>query len=639
MATTVQNTQLDFDAIKNSLKTYLAKQPEFEDYNFEASGLSNILDVLAYNTHYNALTANFALNESFLTTAQLRSSVVSHAATLGYVPRSRTASRAEVQLTMNLAGVVNRPSSIVLGAGYTFTADADDVTYTFQTLEDYTATDNGQGFYQFLNENGGSTIQIFEGVQKQKTFFVGDVGERQLYVIQDETIDTGTAAVYVYETPSSSSYISYSPITTATNVNSQSRYYQISEAPNGYYELNFGDGISFGTSPTAGNKIVVTYLSCQGAAANNASTFAPGAQVNVQGIGNYPLSVTTVAASGVGGARQSIESIRQNAPISFAAQQRLVTAEDYRAVIQRNYSTVTDAIAWGGEDNVPADFGKVYVSLVFEDGTTEAQKTAVENSIVQDVSNNLSILSIDTVFEDPQTTFLEVIVTFNFDPNLTGQTVKSTEAIVFSQVQSYVNNNLKKFGGIFRRSEMLGEIDDINDAVLNSRASINLQQRFVPNLLQSTSYKVYFPVELATSPTAFVVTSSTFIFNDKVCFIRNALNDTKLQIINSLGDVEIDNIGSYEPLTGTVNLTGFAPTAVTAGTNYVKITATPANQSTIRPLRSYILDLDEGTSFATSVVDRQRTEITLGGASGVTSSATGAPNTYVRSPSIPSSGY
>ena len=639
MATTVQNTKLDFDNIKNSLKTYLAKQPEFEDYNFEASGLSNILDVLAYNTHYNALTANFALNESFLTTAQLRSSVVSHAATLGYVPRSRTASRAEVQLTMNLAGVIGRPSSIVLPAGTTFTADADDVTYTFQTLEDYTAADNGEGFYQFLNETGKSTILLFEGTQKQKTFLVGEVGERQLYVMQDDTIDTNTAAVYVYETPSSSSFISYTPITSATNVNSQSRYYQISEAPNGYYELNFGDGISFGASPSVGNKIIVTYLSCVGAAANNASTFTPTAKVTVPSVGNYDLNCTTISSSGVGGARQSIESIRQNAPISFAAQQRLVTADDYRAVIQRNYPTVTDAIAWGGEDNLPADFGKVYASLVFEDGTTEAQKTAVKNSIVQDVSNNLSILSIDTVFEDPQTTFLEVIVTFNFDPNLTGQTVKSTESTVFSQMQSYVNNNLKKFGGIFRRSELLGDIDDINDAVLNSRASVKLQQRFVPNLLQSTSYKVYFPVELASSPTEYIVTSSTFVFNNKVCFIRNALSNTKLQIVNSLGSVEIDNIGSYEPLTGTVSITGFAPTAITDGTNYIKLTCTPANESTIKPLRSYILDLDEDTSFATSIVDRQRTEITLGGASGVTSSSTGAANTYVRSPSIPSSGY
>lgn len=633
MATTVQNTKLDFDNIKNSLKTYFAQQPEFADYNFEASGLSNILDVLAYNTHYNALTANFALNEAFLSTAQLRSSVVSHAATLGYVPRSRTAARAEVRLSVNLSGVANRPGSIVLGSGTTFTADAGDTTFTFRTLEDYTATDDGDGFYQFLNKAGDSTITIYEGNQRTKTFYVGEVGERQLYVLQDDTIDTTTAAVYVFDTPSSSNFVTYTPITSAVSVNSDSRYYQISEAPNGFYELNFGDGISFGKSPEAGNKIEVVYLSCAGADANNASLFSPTSPVRVPSVGNYTLNVTTVSNSGVGGPRQSIESIRQNAPIAFAAQQRLVTADDYRAVIQRNYATVTDAIAWGGEDNVPADFGKVYVSLVFEDGTTTAQQTAVKNSIVQEVTNNLSILSIDTVFEDPVRTYLEIVLTFNFDPNLTGQTIKASESNVFNELKAYVDENLKQFGGVFRRSELLGRIDDLSDAILNSRATVKLQQRFVPDLTQSTSYKIYFPTELAApSDTDFIITSSTFIFNNKVCSIKNALDNTKLQIINSIGEVEIDNIGSYEALTGIVTLTGFNPSTITAGVNFLKITAVPANQSTVRPLRSYILDLDEGPSFATSAVDRQQTEVTIGGATGVTSSLTGSAGTFSRLP-------
>ena len=639
MATTVQNTKLDFDNIKNSLKTYFAQQPEFEDYNFEASGLSNILDVLAYNTHYNALTANFALNEAFLSTAQLRSSVVSHAATLGYVPRSRTSSRAEVNLSLNLSGVAGRPGSVVIGAGTTFTADAGDTTYTFRTIEDYTATDDGDGFYQFLNANGESTIQIFEGSEKTKTFYVGEVGERQLYVIQDEAIDTTTAAVYVYDTPSSSNFVTYTPITNAVSVNSLSRYYQISEAPNGFYELNFGDGISFGKSPEAGNKIEVVYLSCVGAAANNASLFSPTNTVSVAG-SNYALNVTTIANSGVGGARQSIESVRQNAPIAFAAQQRLVTAEDYRAVIQRNYATVTDAIAWGGEDNVPANFGKVYVSLVFEDGTTVAQQDAVKNSIVQEVTTNLSILSIDTVFEDPVRTYLEVVLTFNFDPNLTGQTIKSTESNVFAELQAYVEETLKQFGGVFRRSELLGRIDDLSDAILNSRATVKLQQRFIPDLTQSASYKIYFPVELAApSDTDFIVTSSTFIFNNKVCSVKNALDNTKLQIINSIGEVEVDNIGSYEALTGIVTLTAFAPSTITAGVNFLKLSGVPANQSTVRPLRSYILDLDEGPSFATSAVDRQQTDVTIGGGTGVSSSTSGTAGTFVRAPSLGGSGY
>lgn len=621
MATSVLSTKLDFNNIKNNLKTFLAQQSEFADYDFEGSGLSNILDVLAYNTHYNALTANFALNEAFLSTAQLRSSVVSHAATLGYNPRSRTASRAEVNLSVNLAGVANRPSSIILAAGTQFTSSVEDTTFTFSTLEDYTATDNGDGVYTFLNQSGGSTITIYEGDIKQKTFLVGEVGERQLYVIQDDTIDTTTAAVRVFDTPASENFVTYTPISNAITVNAQSRFYQISEAPNGFYELNFGDGISFGRAPVAGEKIVVSYLSCVGGGANGASSFTPQTTVVVNNQ-SYTLNVSTVNSAGVGGPRQTIESIRQNAPIAFASQQRLVTAEDYRAVIQSRYATVTDAIAWGGEDNVPPDYGKVFVSLVFEDGTTADQQTQVKNSIVQNLSNNLSILSIDTDFKDPTTTFLELVLTFNFDPNLTGQTIKATESNVFEIINTYVNDNLKKFDGVFRRSELLAAVDDISPAILNSRVAVKIQQRFVPDLTTRTSYKIYFPVELgAPDPNVNTLTTSTFIFNNKVCSIRNQLNSTKLQIVNSLNEIEVDNIGSYNTLDGTVTITGFLPTGITAGVDYIKVSVKPANESTVRPLRSYILNIDEGPSFATGTVDRQQSDVTLSDGTGVTSEA------------------
>ena len=622
MATTVQNTQLDFEKIKNGLKTFFQEKNEFADFDFEASGLSNVLDVLAYNTHYNALTANFALNESFLTTAQLRSSVVSHAATLGYVPRSRIASRATVNLNVNLSGLLNRPSAVVLEAGTTFTAPVGENTYTFRTLADVTATDNGVGVYNFLNSDGTRDILIYEGAITRKRFIVGEKGERQLYVIQDNSIDTTTADVRVYDTPSSSNYVNYAPITNAVTVNSNSRYFQISEAPNGFYELNFGDGISFGKAPEAGQMIQVQYLSCLGAEANGAAVFSPTSTVTVNNT-QFILQISTVAQSGSGGGRQSIESIRLNAPIAFAAQQRLVTADDYKAVIQRNYPTVTDSIAWGGEDNVPADYGKVYLSLVFEDGTTESQKQAIKDAIVTDVASNLSILSIDTAFQDPVTTFLEIILTFNFDPSLTGQTIKATEANVFNTLKDYINTELKQFGGVFRRSELLTQIDDISEAILNSKATVKMQQRFIPDLTQSATYNLYFPVEIAApSPTDHIISSSTFIFNNKVCSIKNALNLTKLQIVDNVGTVEVDNIGSYEALTGTVTITGFLPSSITAGANFLKISCTPANQATIRPLRSYILDIDEGPSFASAQVDRQDTDVVLGGSGGSSSGMT-----------------
>jgi hypothetical protein len=616
---TVTSTQLDFTEIKNKLKTYLAQDTQFSDYNFEASGLSNILDVLAYNTHFNALTANFALNESFLSTAQLRSSVVSHAATLGYAPRSRTASRAEVQLSINLNGVANRPSSVIIGAGTSFTSSVGDITYTYQTIEDYVATDNGSGLYQFLNTAGSLTIPLFEGTLKTKTFYVGEVGERQLYVIPDDTIDTSTAAVNVFDTTNGASFSAYTSINTAVSVTSTSRYYSINEAPNGYYELNFGDGISFGKAPVAGNKIVVSYLSCLGAEANGGSTFTPTSQVSVLGNG-YNLSVTTITNSVTGAPKQSIESVRQNAPIAFAAQQRLVTADDYRAIIQSNFSTVTDAIAWGGEDNTPAEFGSVFVSLVFEDNTSAAAIASIKDQIVQQITSNLSIISIDTKFTDPTTTYLELVASFNFDPNLTGATIKSTEANVLGVINGYVSSNLKKFSGVFRRSELLAEIDDISAAILNSRVSVKLQQRFTPTLNVKTSYDIYFPNELAApSAVDYTVTTSTFRFNGKVCSVKNKLNDTKLQIINSVGEVEVDNIGSFDNLQGKIIITGFAPTEITSGVTYLKVSAVPSNQSTVRPLRSYILDLDAGPTFATGIVDRQQTDIALGDGVGVIS--------------------
>ena len=174
MATTITSTQLDFDLIKGKLRDFFKSQSEFSDYNFEASGLNNILDVLAYNTHFNGLLANFALNESFLTTAQLRSSLVSHAESLGYVPRSYSSSQAKLDISVTVTDT-NRPSTIQLDRNTRFTASVDDVSYTFQTREDFIATDDGSGNYQFLTSTGEQDIPVFEGTEKTKTFFVGDV--------------------------------------------------------------------------------------------------------------------------------------------------------------------------------------------------------------------------------------------------------------------------------------------------------------------------------------------------------------------------------------------------------------------------------------------------------------------------------
>ena len=213
MATTIRSADLDFDTIKSRLKEFLKKKSEFADYDFEASGLSNILDVLAYNTHLNGLTANFALNESFLNTAQLRSSLVSHAESLGYTPKSFTSSQAKLNLSYTITNS-SRPTTITLSKDTPFTASVDGISYTFQTRENFTATDNGSGLYQFVTSKDSVDIPVFEGTIKNKTFFVGETSDSQIYVIPDITMDISTITVEVFETATSSTVLD-----TYTNIN------------------------------------------------------------------------------------------------------------------------------------------------------------------------------------------------------------------------------------------------------------------------------------------------------------------------------------------------------------------------------------------------------------------------------------
>lgn len=611
MATNIQSTQLDFTEIKNSLKTYLAQQPEFADYNFEAAGLSNILDVLAHNTHFNGLVANFALNESFLNTAQLRSSVVSHAESLGYNVRSSTSATAYLNISTTITEP-DRPTSITLPKYTAFTSSVDDVTYTFYTLETYTATDNGTGTYTFLNSNGTTGIPVVEGTLRTKTFYVGSTTDRQIYVVPDATIDTSTITVNVYTSSTSSDFVVYSSLLTAISVSNSSTLYQIKESPNGYYELIFSDGITTGIAPTAGNKIVMTYLSSNAAASNTASGFVAASGIIVNGL-SYTLSSTTATAASGGSEKESIEAIRQNAPLAFSAQQRLVTADDYKALILSNYSSVTDCVAWGGEDNQPnPEYGKVFVSLKFPDNFSDAAKTTIKNSIQTNLITPLSIMTIGTEFVDPTITYLECETFFRFNPNRTNVTLKTTEDSVFSTVNTYFSDNLNKFSEPFRRSNVVSEIDNISDAVLNSRMDVKVQQRFTPTLSTSASYTLSFPVELAIPDDVnYIISSNTFTFNDAVCSIRNLLNSNQLQVVDVDGNVQVNSVGSYDANTGVVSITGFAPVTITGGLTYIRISATPANQSTIIPLRNYVLNIDPERSFASGIVDYGRTQVAL----------------------------
>ena len=662
MATTIRSTALDFNNIKSNLKTFFENKEEFKDYNFEASGLNNILDVLAYNTHINGLIANFALNESYLPTAQLRSSMVSLAEGIGYIPDTDASSIGTVRLTFN-STAAGRASKVSLPAYTKFNTTVDDISYVFQTIEPFEATDNGSGFYEFKTSDGLNRIPISEGTLKTKTFLVGEYEDNPVYIIPDTTLNSESVTVKVFDSTTSTQSTTFQNITKATSLSANSTVYILKESPNGFFELSFGDGSTFGIAPSAGNRIELQYLSTKGAAANGASVFTPQATFN-SGTISATLNVTTFINSAGGKDKESIESMRQNAPFQYATQNRMVTAADYSAMILKNFGgLISDITSWGGQDNALQEFGAVYVSILFEDSVSDDTIASTKLGIL-DLAAQLAVVSFNLRFVDPVTTFVEVDTFFQFNPKLTDLTVNAVQANVDTTVANYFSNNTGKFDQSFRRSNMLSLIDESSTAILSSRANVRMQQRFapsVPNLIatikslltspgtvtttqldkivsfvtnkayndaatymqnnnlssNSTTFNInklslavnrisqtlQFPASIAVPDNdTFIVTSTEFTFNSQLCLIKNLLNSNTLQIVTAAGGVVItDNIGSYNANDGTVTIQFFNPTALSGGETQLKLSVVPANQSVLAPVRNDRFVFDPTLSVTTPV--------------------------------------
>lgn len=613
---TINTSDLDFNDIKSKLKTYLRNSGEFDDYDFNTSGLSNILDVLAYNTHINALTANLSINESFLSTSQLRASVVGHADTLGYAPKSRTAARATVNVKITVPSPA--PATFTLARGSEFTASIDDIGYRFFTTESYTVSST-TGEFEFLN------IPIVEGRMKSRTFLANS-SQGISYVIPDENIDTGTLSVTVQDNSTSPTSVVYQDLNTAITIKDDSTVYMVGEAPNGYYELFFSDGHVLGQRPVEGNIINVSYVSTNHIEGNGAKTFT----LNEFSGAGYTIETTTVSNSAGGSDRETMSSIKLNAPRSYTAQNRLVTADDYQSLIMAKYSNyLRDVVAWGGNDNVPPQYGKVFVSLNFNDDVDDNVIQTEKTRIQQELAANLSIMSIDLEFVDPQETYLELQTLFNVDA-LKANQAQTLETDVHSLITNYVETELSTFNSVFRRSNLLTQIDNLSTTILNSRMNVRIQQRIPVDELLATlneqrvaagmgvtdkleqDFIVNFPVLLADpDKDDHVITSSVFKSNGQNVIIKNKLGSTKLQLVDMDDVVKIDNIGVYDPAKGEVCLIALTVDENSYVDGSIKISATPANQSTITPLRNYIITLDTDLSITRSNLDAGTVKVQL----------------------------
>ena len=620
MATTIKASDLDFDNIKASLKTYLSAKDDFEDYDFEGSALSNIMDVSAYNTHLNGLVANFALNESFLPTAQLRTSLVNHSLSFGYIPRSKTASRASLTVSINLQSAASKPESVTLPAGTSFTANVEGVEYTYRTLIDYVGYDTtGSGIYTFVDPLGNPTVTVLEGAITVKTFIAEPGTDRQVYVVPDPDLDLSTVAVQVYDDINSDTFTSYFSANATSGgqiisaINEDTALYLPLETYNGYWEINFAIGGLTGNNPTEGQIIRVTYLKTNGKNANGASVFIPTfPNLTVNNVA-YPLSITTTAKSSFGADKESTESIRVNAPLSYLAQNRLVAPSDYRGVIANGVPGIKSINAWGGEDNIPAKYGKTMVSIVYEDTLTAAQIAATEQLIKTNLTDPLSVVGVEAEFVQPTFQYINVNTSFRYDVSSTNLTVEGINAKIRNTVASYFANNTGKFNDVIRKSRLQSVVDAADASILGNNISLTMSSRFVPaknsaGSFVKSAYTINFLSTIAAplmTAAESIITSSRFTYNSKICTLRNApLHSTKIQIVDLLGNVVVDNIGSYDPTTGTVLLTGFAPESIVSGDSYISINAVPRDDSVFKPLRNTLITIGSNNASGTPDINQ-----------------------------------
>jgi hypothetical protein len=385
----------------------------------------------------------------------------------------------------------------------------------------------------------------------------------------------------------------------------------VKEIANGYYEVFFSDGNVLGQRPSSGNKIVVTYRSTRGSEANGADTWTSGPLSTGSGT-PLLMAVEQGTLSGGGLEREGILSIKKLAPKKFTTQNRLVTADDYAAQILANYSAdVQNVSVWGGHDNVPPVYGKVFVSIDYNDGVDESRQALVQNSIQTELTDNLSIMSIDTEFVYPAITQLELRTHFNLDPTTKIGTPEENESQVSSFIKDWVKENLGTFGKTFRRSNLLSEIDDIHPSILNSRMDVKINTFIfvTSNKDNPLSYTANLPVQIGTpDKDTYTITSSQFGFNGSPAVVKNKLGSNVLQILNMDNVVLASNVGTYDSAKGTITLTSFYTDELFTA---IKLTAVPANPSTLRPLRNHIFELDTTLSTVTAVIDDGNIKVSL----------------------------
>lgn len=534
--------ELDFDTIKTNLKNFLKSQSEFSDYNFDGSGLSVLLDVLAYNTHYMGYYMNMVANEMFMDTALLRRSVVSHAKLLGYTPRSRVASKALVNVAFT--GTVSG-TTVTLPRFTRFVAsEKDGKSYIFVTTEQQTISQNSTGVFVANN------LEIKEGQPQAYTFtYNAQTNEKQIFELPDSGIDTTTIKVQVQISNQKTDKTTYTLAQDATEVLANSPVYYLEENRNGKYQIYFGSDI-IGKGLVDGNIVIVTYLVATGSGANGIRSFKL-----IDEVSGLSSTTTLVSESSSGDEEESVNDIKLVAPKSFIAQNRAVTKNDYISLLNRKYPYFSAVTFWGGEENNPPVFGKVFFS-VRPLGNYQVTSAEITN-VIEEVIKPFSVVTVKPEYVAPDYVYLNFDVDVIFDPTKTSRTEGQIKTVVRQSVLNYANTNFNGFDTTYKNSKIVREIDNAEKAIENNEVRVILEKRFRPTLNQSKSYLIDFGVPLAPGTTLKKVYGATgFKYFDNTGVLRDAfLEETPLSY-TGINSVQINNPGSGFSTTPTLIVEG-----------------------------------------------------------------------------------
>jgi|APSaa5957512535_1039671.scaffolds.fasta_scaffold11704_2 hypothetical protein len=587
----LQVTELDFGNIRASLKTFMAAQSNFADYDFDGSNISTLLDILAYNTHYNAYYTNMVANESFLKSAQLRNNVIERAQELGYTPSSAAGAIAEVTITIV---PTDSPDSISIPVNTQMTTVVDDITLTFTTSSGTLITKSGANTYV------ATGVTIAEGYPLTHTYTV-DTGSPVEYVIPNKNVDTTRIGITVKPSAGSSTITTYTLADDITQLTGESTVYFLEETDDEQFRIYFGDDI-LGVSLSDGNQVIIDYHVCNTTQGNGASSFT-----NLSAIAGYSdVTIATTTSAAGGRELETVAAVKFNAPLYYERQNRVVTQGDYERVIMAENADFTSVNVWGGEDNDPPIYGRVYLAVNPSVGTiiSDTRKEILVASL-----KTRNVMSIDPIVVDAEFLYVIPTVEIRWNPDLTTKNAGTIESEVAASIATYQTDTLDDFGNKFRFSAFSTVIDATDNSIRGNLSSVKMMMEITPTVSVATSYTIQFKNAILHTEThdphtahTGVIQSTSFTYLGFTSFLQDDGSGI-IQIYRWDGGDKVileAAAGTVNYDTGAVSLDAFNPTAV-GNSGILEISITPTDND-ITPTLAQIINIKDTT--ITSVEDR-----------------------------------